>query len=620
MPSFTLEERQIRYIHLNDLMVSPRNVRQDDAPIDDLLGSIPAHGLLKNLVVIPGAGARSRAYDVVAGGRRLRALKALSSEGRLPEGLSEVPCLVLRPDANLEEISLAENVGHNPMHPADEFEAFAALAKNEIGIEEISARFGKSPRYVEQRLRLGNIAPSIMKLYRADEIELSQVMALALTEDHATQEKVWKAARLEWQQEPRRLREAIADKELSVEGDPVAAFLGVADYEKGGGVARRDLFGDEKDAWLPDAKLARSLANEKMQKLAKKLREAEGWLWVEPRLAFNSQDLHKFSLYGGGYIWDAERKTNWPEKAKQYAGAIVALNQQGEVTYWRGLLKPEDAKRLAGEEKAKAKNKKSTAAAKPAKKPGELSFAQVQRLQGDRTAVLRAELATKPRIALAALAADLFADADLGEVRMLKAYDYEREPVVHIRADRQYDGGTNIREAIGAHPRTEAIEKLEKEWLARLKPAKGKLFAWLLEQPESLTHELLGFLAARTIVAGENFDKGSDRGREFAVTAGIDMVDHWTPTEAWLSAQPKGVIVAAVTEACGKKAAAELEKMKKPLAAARAEALLRDTQWIPKPLRAPAPKKKAAQAATKVELPKPVKAAKATKKTAKPAR
>lgn len=590
---------EIQLIPLSKLNHSPHNVRTTVPDVSDLVGSIRAHGLLKNLVVVPAA--KGGGFQVVAGGRRLRALQQLLAAGELPadQHLDEaVPCRVLPADANLEEISLAENVGHQPMHPADEFVAFAELqSRDGLSNEEIGARFGKSARYVEQRLRLGNISPAIMKLYREDKIQLSQVMALALTEDHDLQEKVWKGARSDWSRNPDRLREEITSKELSVQDDPIAAYLGVKDYEKGGGQARRDLFGDEKDAWLPDSKLARKLANEKLHKEVKKI-EGEGWLWVDTRLEFDSAEQGKFTVYGDRYMYQSNSRSDWPAVAKKYAGAMITIDYNGKLDIYRGLLKPADAKRLKDEAKAKKKGKDTAVSpSKPAKKPGELSFAQVQRLQGDRTAVLRAELATKPRIALAALAADLASS-------ILGIYARYGRQVINIGQDHNAIPNANIRAALEAHPRTPELDQLGEAWEKRVEPAGEDLFGWLLQQPETVTHELLAYCTASTLVAGENFDKERDRGLAFAVTAGVDMADHWKVTEEWLSNQPKDIAIAAVAEALGKKAAEPLENLKKSDAVARAADMLKDTGWIPKPLRAPAPKKAAKKPARKKAMAK----------------
>ena len=70
-----------------------------------------------------------------------------------------VPCQVLGTEAGAAEISLAENaVRRAPcgerMHPADEFEAFRELVDKDTPVEDIAARFGVTPRTVEQRLKL----------------------------------------------------------------------------------------------------------------------------------------------------------------------------------------------------------------------------------------------------------------------------------------------------------------------------------------------------------------------------------------------------------------------------------------------------------------------------------
>ncbi|MDZ4054322.1 MAG: chromosome partitioning protein ParB, partial [Phenylobacterium sp.] len=84
------------------------------------------------------------------------------------------------------EISLDENVTRFRMHPADEFEAFRRLSEERgLSAEEVGARFGVSAQVVRQRLRLGAVSPVLMERYRAGELTLDQMMAYAVSEDHA---------------------------------------------------------------------------------------------------------------------------------------------------------------------------------------------------------------------------------------------------------------------------------------------------------------------------------------------------------------------------------------------------------------------------------------------------
>ncbi len=184
---------EIVLIPLNKLIRSPLNARKTGGEsIDDLAASILAHGLLHNLTVIKhhtsnGEGAGK--YEVIAGGRRLAALQRLVKAKKLAKTF-DVPCKIVEASA-AEEASLAENSIRMPMHPADQFDAFRSLVDQGKDIEDIAARFGVTPTTVRQRLKLANVAPRLFELYRQNQINLDQLMALAVTDDHDAQEQVW---------------------------------------------------------------------------------------------------------------------------------------------------------------------------------------------------------------------------------------------------------------------------------------------------------------------------------------------------------------------------------------------------------------------------------------------
>ena len=189
--SAPVHEIAIRPIALDRLVIAPENVRKtppDASAEAELKASIAAHGLLKNLVVRsdgPGGG-----YAVVAGGRRLAALKALAEDGAL-DAAHPVPCMVVDDTASSSELSLAENVVRIAMHPADQVTAFTTLAESGITVSSIAARFGISERLVEQRLRLGNAAPELLDAYRNGAIDLETLKGFAVTTDHRRQTAVW---------------------------------------------------------------------------------------------------------------------------------------------------------------------------------------------------------------------------------------------------------------------------------------------------------------------------------------------------------------------------------------------------------------------------------------------
>jgi len=97
--------------------------------------------------------------------------------GRPPK----VPC-VLRSvdDITADALALAENYIREPMHPMDEAEAFAKLAREEAkGVESIAAEFGVSQPYVQQRMKLATLAEPVKAAYRQGGIDTATAEAFA---------------------------------------------------------------------------------------------------------------------------------------------------------------------------------------------------------------------------------------------------------------------------------------------------------------------------------------------------------------------------------------------------------------------------------------------------------
>ncbi|WP_194840045.1 ParB/RepB/Spo0J family partition protein, partial [Pseudomonas aeruginosa] len=209
---------------------SKRNARTTPRlSIDELAASISRIGLLQNLVVILAADGKH--YEVVAGDRRLTALKLLAKKKRIAADF-EVPCLLV-PDASARTVSLAENLLREQMHPADQFEAFAALVKEGRPVEDIAADFGVTPLVVQRRLKLANVSPRLMADYRAGSVTLEQLMALTITDDYAAQEAAFFDAP-EWQRGAAALRARLTEREIDVR-HPLVGFVGLEAYTAAGG-------------------------------------------------------------------------------------------------------------------------------------------------------------------------------------------------------------------------------------------------------------------------------------------------------------------------------------------------------------------------------------------------
>ena len=293
-----MTEPVIRSIPLDRLKPSPANVRKTSAgkaAFDELKASIAAHGLLENLVARSTEPAEDggESYAVIAGARRLAALNALAQEGVLDTD-HPVPCRIVANGAIDGELSLAENMVRAAMHPADQVEAFGALALAGATVADIAARFGVSERTVEQRLRLGHVAPELLDAYRGDKIDLAILKAFAVTTDRARQLAVWEQVSeqgyrpTDWQ-----IKRMLTEDRVPA-GAALARYVGVDAYEAAGGPVLRDLFADEHEngVWLEDPTLLMKLALDRLQVAAGEL--ATRWKWAEARIDVDWSELARF--------------------------------------------------------------------------------------------------------------------------------------------------------------------------------------------------------------------------------------------------------------------------------------------------------------------------------------
>ena len=276
------------FIPLNKLKKSPKNARKtphSEAAIEAYAASIAAKGILQNLVVEPeldADGAATGFYFVTIGeGRRLAQL--LRVKRKEIKKTEPIRCVIDTAN-DAFEISLDENVTRENMHPADQFEAFRKLAEERgFGAEEIAARFGVTPHVVRQRLRLGAVSPKLMQVYRDGDLTLDQLMAFAITEDHARQEAAYE--RLSYNRDASTIRRMLTEANVAAT-DRRAIFVGAEAYTEAGGTILRDLFTEDRGGYFEDVALLDLLVMAKLGREANALLEAEGWKWaqVHPRL------------------------------------------------------------------------------------------------------------------------------------------------------------------------------------------------------------------------------------------------------------------------------------------------------------------------------------------------
>lgn len=602
----------ITNIPLNKLTVWEDNVRkkQNKAFIDELAASIKAHGLQQNLVVRK----QGRNFAVVAGGQRLKALNLLAKTGAI-KGNHPVPCKIAEREIDATELSLAENVVRDDMHPADQFEAFRKLVDKGAPVEDIAARFGVTAAVVTQRLKLARVSPVILKAYRNEGLNLEQVMAFAVSDDHAAQERVFSDI-ASWQG-AREIRAALTENDVAAT-DKRVKFVTLKAYEKAGGATRRDLFSeDDEGIFIVDTSLLDRLASEKLDKAAKPVRK-EGWKWIEVRTEFGYEERSQFhrrhpelkplppedaarleslereyvavmELWENGdedgprpgrldEIEEAIEKLNdrdevWPPETLAIAGAVVTIGHDGKADVERGLIRSEDMPKR--DAKAKARPDAGDAAS-DGDQPPSFSAALTESLTAERSAALAAELLQKPDIALATVVHAFASSIVLGDQTAATSLEIAASP----QSLRRVEGSRAFGE----------IEAARETWGHRLPGTPEGFWTWCLEQDRSVLLDLLAFCAAATVNAVQVKNGGVCARLAHAAQLGsalsLDMKAWFTPTAAnYFSRIAKPQILDALREAKGTPPAPAWEKLKKPDLAVLAERETSGTGWLPALLR-----------------------------------
>ena len=279
-----------RNIPLDRLTLSAANVRTASADAEDdkeLQASILSLGVLESLLVVPNG---DDTFAVVAGGRRLAALQRLAEAGKIPAEYV-APCRIYNGGADPAEVSLHENEKRAPMHPADQYEAYARLRAKGMTAAEIASRAGVSERQVAKMMRLAAVAPELLAAFRNGEMNLHTLMAFTVTDDRKAQLDVWAKARSGGTTWPEHIRQQLTQGAVSGSSG-LASFVGLEAYEKAGGRVQRDLFSqfDDEAVYLLDRGLLLKLAEAELKKTADRL--AKRWKWVEIQIDPDWDRIH----------------------------------------------------------------------------------------------------------------------------------------------------------------------------------------------------------------------------------------------------------------------------------------------------------------------------------------
>ncbi len=635
----------------NRLVLSEKNVRKVGADkVDpDFMADIRQRGVLQNLVVHPKHdtdGAETGYFEVIAGGRRYTTVGALIALGDLPE-THPLPCQIRRTGI-AEDDSLAENVQRAPLHPLDQYRAFASLIESGLSEDEVAARHFVSVTVVRQRLKMATVSPNILEAFGRDELRLEQLMAFTVNPNHERQEQVWAAiAQSTYGREPYHIRRLLTEDTVKA-SDKRALFVGTEAYVEAGGTIARDLFESDDGGWLQEPALLERLVREKLEAAGAEVK-AEGWLWVELAVDHGyghtddlrvlvstdvdlSDDekaelvslLETFDALSAQYDATDElphdvdkqlglledqidalqnRPAQFDPEDLARGGAFISLDRYGHLRIERGYVRPEDEPApeiegggdddgLADESSAYGDGSPGDGPSAPEEDEGDdlkpLSDRLLSDLTAYRTIALRDAVANNPTVAMTLLLHKLCGD------QFYRADGACLEARIFAVSLIPYAGLSDSEPA-------EANIARNRTWLERLPDQSEDLWDWLAASDEPTRQSLLAHCVSFGVngiyqkadryggsgPSARNVQLRLSNADRLAQAVDLDIIaTGWRPTaHNYFGQISKAHIRAAVMEAKGADAERRISGMKKTDMATEAENLLADTGWLPEVLR-----------------------------------
>ncbi|WP_158680079.1 ParB/RepB/Spo0J family partition protein [Deinococcus sp. NW-56] len=389
-----LRGADVRNVALAALHPSPLNPRKhfDEAKLTELAESIAHQGLMQNLVVRANTG-EGGGYEVIAGGRRLRALRLLADQGRVNPANYMVPIRV-QPLDDLQALMLAtaENADRADVSPLEEADAYAGMVALGASEEDIALRFGRSVRHVHQRLVLSrDLGDDARALLNEGKIGIGQAQVIAQTSGPLRKHVVKNAVE---GLGPERLRDMVKGRSFLVEH---ARF----DVQASGLEVIEDLFGSTP-ARFADPQAALALQIEWVEARAEKLRAKGKHHFVDVmgvETSYLSLPWETYSEHHGTAY-------------KHLSGIVLRYSTTtGEVKEYSGVARQADIRaHKKGEKQAEA-----AAKGEPVRPLPEGTFVAAHEY---RARALRGRVLGDGRLALVATVHGLLSSGGLGKIRI----------------------------------------------------------------------------------------------------------------------------------------------------------------------------------------------------------
>lgn len=206
---------EIKNLKLESVTPSQMNPRKtfDQEELQELADNIEKQGLLQPITVRlikdtekfrvkDGVAGFHPEYEIICGERRYRAMKLLSDRWKemdivAPKGatydrFNTISAIVREMnDEDAFDAMITENLQRKDVDPIEEAFAFGQLIERGKTIDEVAARFGKSRRFVLDRVKLNSLIPELLLAVKEDRMSISAAMIICKL-DEAQQTEYFK--------------------------------------------------------------------------------------------------------------------------------------------------------------------------------------------------------------------------------------------------------------------------------------------------------------------------------------------------------------------------------------------------------------------------------------------
>ena len=206
---------ELQNIRIDLISPSPLNPRKtfDEAALNELASNIEKQGLLQPITVRVAKSedvtdletgdvtAFPCSYEIVCGERRFRAVSLLKvkedeenvakikAHRKKSEKFQTISCIVREmTDDEAFEAMITENLQRKDVDPIEEAFAFVQLTEKGRSLEDIALKFGKSTRFVFDRIKLNGLIPELKERVRNGDIPLSGAMILSKLDEETQKE------------------------------------------------------------------------------------------------------------------------------------------------------------------------------------------------------------------------------------------------------------------------------------------------------------------------------------------------------------------------------------------------------------------------------------------------